>query len=81
MMYRGQGNGAGLLSVMSCLSVVFSFRWLAIRLEFLGNLIILFAALFAAIQRNYGDQINLPISAGLVGLSITYALQVTHTRC
>lgn len=52
-------------------------RWLAIRLEFLGNLIILFAALFAAIQRNYGDQINLPISAGLVGLSITYALQVT----
>ena len=53
-------------------------RWLAIRLEFIGNLIILFAALFAVIQRIYGDSIHLPISAGLVGLSISYALQVTQ---
>ena len=52
------------------------YRWLAIRLEFIGNLIILFAALFAVIQRNYGESIHLPISAGLVGLSISYALQV-----
>ena len=54
------------------------FRWLAIRLEFIGNLIILFAALFAVIQRIYGESIHLPISAGLVGLSISYALQVTQ---
>lgn len=52
------------------------FRWLAIRLEFVGNLVILFAALFAVIQRNYGEQIHLAISAGTVGLSISYALQV-----
>ena len=51
------------------------FRWLAVRLEFVGNLIIFFAALFAAIQRNYPE--HLPgISAGLVGLSISYALKV-----
>ena len=53
------------------------FRWLAIRLEFLGNLIIFFAALFAVIQHEYKDVLKLPISAGLVGLSISYALQVT----
>ena len=46
------------------------------RLEILGNLIIFFTALFATIQRNYGDQIHLPINAGLMGLSISYALQV-----
>ena len=54
------------------------FRWLAIRLEFVGNLIIFFAALFAAIQRNYKDELNLRISPGLVGLSISYALQITQ---
>ena len=51
-------------------------RWLAIRLEFMGNLIILFAALFAVIQRNYQDEIKIRINPGLVGLSISYALQV-----
>ena len=51
-------------------------RWLAIRLEFMGNFIILFAALFAVIQRNYQDEINIRINPGLVGLSISYALQV-----
>ncbi|CAH0714288.1 unnamed protein product, partial [Brenthis ino] len=47
-------------------------RWLAIRLEMIGNLIIFFAALFAVLGR---DTIN----AGLVGLSVSYALQVTQT--
>ena len=50
-------------------------RWLAIRLEFVGNLIILFAALFAVIGRNSG---NGGLDAGLAGLSITYALQVSQ---
>jgi ABC-type multidrug transport system fused ATPase/permease subunit len=39
--------------------------------------VIFFAALFAVVQRNYSDQLNLRISPGLVGLSISYALQVT----
>ena len=54
------------------------FRWLAIRLEFVGNLIVFFAALFATIQRNHKDEFNLRISPGLVGLSISYALQITQ---
>ena len=53
-------------------------RWLAIRLEFVGNLIIFFSALFATIQRNHKDEFNLRISPGLVGLSISYALQITQ---
>ena len=49
---------------------VFNFsRWLAVRLEFAGNIVILFAAVFAVLAR---DTIN----PGLVGLSLTYALQV-----
>ena len=55
-----------------------NYRWLAIRLEFVGNLIILFAALFAAIQRNFQGHLALSINAGLVGLSITYSLQITQ---
>ncbi|KAF5296656.1 hypothetical protein FQR65_LT10196 [Abscondita terminalis] len=45
-------------------------RWLSVRLEMVGNLIILFAGLFAVLDEN-------PI-AGYVGLSITYALQITQ---
>ena len=52
-----------------------SFRWLSIRLEFIGNIIILFAALFAVIERNSG---NRGIHPGLVGLSVSYALQVIN---
>nr|XP_026483252.1 multidrug resistance-associated protein 1 isoform X3 [Vanessa tameamea] len=47
-------------------------RWLAVRLEMIGNLIIFFAALFAVLGR---DTIN----PGLVGLSVSYALQITQT--
>lgn len=31
------------------------------------------------IQRIYGEDLHLPISAGLVGLSISYSLQVTQS--
>ena len=53
---------------------VCSNRWLAVRLEFVGNCIILFAALFAVIERNDSH-----VSAGLIGLSISYALRITQT--
>jgi len=49
-----------------------------VRLEMVGNFIIFFAALFAVMGRE-------SISAGLVGLSISYALQViinvSHVEC
>ena len=44
-------------------------RWLSLRLEFIGNCLIFFAALFGVISRD-------KIGGGLVGLSVTYALQV-----
>jgi ATP-binding cassette subfamily C (CFTR/MRP) protein 1 len=50
-------------------------RWLAVRLEMVGNLIILFAALFAVLSKK-GEG---GISPGLVGLSVSYALQITQT--
>ncbi|CAH1990666.1 unnamed protein product [Acanthoscelides obtectus] len=50
---------------------IISNRWLAIRLEMIGNLIIYFAALFSVLG---GDK-----AAGQVGLSIAYALQITQT--
>ena len=50
-------------------------RWLAIRLEFLGSVIILAAAGFSIISvANHSG-----LSAGLVGLSMSYALQITQS--
>lgn len=49
-------------------------RWLAVRLEFLGSIIILGAAAFAVLGVIY----NTGIDAGLVGLSVSYALSITQ---
>ncbi|XP_070778984.1 multidrug resistance-associated protein 1 isoform X2 [Enoplosus armatus] len=45
-------------------------RWLAVRLEFVGNFIVSFAALFAVMARE-------SLSPGIMGLAISYALQLT----
>ena len=47
-------------------------RWLALRLELIGNLVSVLAALFAVLARD-------SISAGLAGLSITYSLNVAQS--
>ncbi|XP_072502792.1 ATP-binding cassette sub-family C member 3 isoform X1 [Notamacropus eugenii] len=54
----------------SCYPNIASNRWLGIRVEFVGNCVVLFAALFAVIGRK-------SLNPGLVGLSVSYALQVT----
>lgn len=50
-------------------------RWLAVRLEFIGSVIILAAAGFAIISVSSGSN----LSAGLVGLAMSYALQITQS--
>lgn len=47
-------------------------RWLAMRLEFVGNCIIFFAGIFAVVERHN-------LSGGVVGLSLSYAMSVTQT--
>uniref|UniRef100_A0A8C3TEE3 ATP binding cassette subfamily C member 3 n=1 Tax=Chelydra serpentina TaxID=8475 RepID=A0A8C3TEE3_CHESE len=49
---------------------IISNRWLGVRIELIGNFVVLFAALFAVLGKN-------SLNAGLVGLSVSYALQVT----
>nr|CAD7573697.1 unnamed protein product [Timema californicum] len=46
-------------------------RWLAVRLEMIGNCIIFFASLFAVLGRE-------TMNPGTVGLSISYALQLAN---
>ncbi|CCE80487.1 Piso0_003604 [Millerozyma farinosa CBS 7064] len=49
-------------------------RWLSVRLEFIGSLIILSASGFAILTLKTGG-----MTAGLVGLSVSYAFRVTQS--
>lgn len=50
-------------------------RWLAVRLEFIGSIIILAAGVFSIISVATGSR----LSAGMVGLAMSYALQITQS--
>ncbi|KAL2016276.1 hypothetical protein VTK56DRAFT_3904 [Thermocarpiscus australiensis] len=50
-------------------------RWLAVRLEFIGAVVILAAAGFSVISVANHSQ----LSAGMVGLAMSYALQITSS--
>ncbi|KYO39998.1 multidrug resistance-associated protein 1 [Alligator mississippiensis] len=56
----------------SVFSWIVSNRWLAIRLDFVGNLVVFFAVLLAVITRDSLD-------SGIVGLSVSSALNITQT--
>ncbi|NWV02808.1 MRP2 protein, partial [Ptilonorhynchus violaceus] len=56
----------------SVYSWIISNRWLAIRLEFVGSLVVFFSALLAVISKN-------TLAGGIVGLSVSSALNVTQT--
>ena len=49
-------------------------RWLALRLEFCGNLIVFFSAAFAVVSRE-----QFALQPGFIGLILTYSLSVTQT--
>lgn len=48
-------------------------RWIVTRLGIVGNFLVLFASLFAVSERGN-------LSSGLVGLSISYVLQITMVK-
>ncbi|KAL2868225.1 ATP-binding cassette glutathione S-conjugate transporter YCF1 [Aspergillus lucknowensis] len=50
-------------------------RWLAVRLEFIGSVIILASALLSIVSVASGTR----LSAGMVGLAMSYALQITQS--
>ncbi|XP_074855480.1 ATP-binding cassette sub-family C member 2 isoform X2 [Carettochelys insculpta] len=56
----------------SIYSWIVSNRWLAVRLECIGNLVVFFAALLAVTERDF-------LQSGIVGLSISSALNITQT--
>lgn len=49
---------------------IVAIRWLGVRLEIVSGLVIFFSAMFAVLGRE-------TISGAIVGLSVSYALQIT----
>ncbi|GMS94758.1 hypothetical protein PENTCL1PPCAC_16931 [Pristionchus entomophagus] len=51
-------------------------RWLAVRLEFIGNCVIFIAALFAAFSKQW----DWGISAGVLGISVSYSFNIASVH-
>ncbi|KAI5806479.1 multidrug resistance-associated protein 1 [Peziza echinospora] len=62
-------------NLRACFPSINANRWLAIRLEFIGSIIILAAASFATLSVASGSG----LSPGWVGLAMAYALQITSS--
>jgi len=58
------------LNQRSSYALLVSNRWVGIRVEFIGTVVVTLAAAFAVIEKNN-------VEAGFAGLSISYALQLT----
>ncbi|XP_066908740.1 multidrug resistance-associated protein 1 isoform X2 [Halyomorpha halys] len=58
------------LNQSSSYASIIASRWLGIRLQLIGGVIIFFASLFAIIGKDY-------LSPGIIGLSVSYTLQIT----
>jgi hypothetical protein len=50
-------------------------RWLGLRLELLGNCVTFLTAMFAA----FSHEMGFAASAGMLGLAMSYALNLTET--
>ena len=59
-------------NVRCCYHNCASNRWLGTRIENLGSFVIMFASLFAILNRDH-------LTAGLAGLSITYSLNIVDS--
>ncbi|CAB3400604.1 unnamed protein product [Caenorhabditis bovis] len=58
-------------NVRSSYYSAFATRWLSVRLELLGNTVILAASLLAILSKDSG------LTAGMLGLSVSYSLNIT----
>ncbi|XP_066905603.1 multidrug resistance-associated protein 1 [Halyomorpha halys] len=58
------------LNQSSSYASIIAGRWLGIRLQLIGGVIVFFASLFAIIGKDY-------LSPGIVGLSVSYTMQIT----
>ena len=66
---RGERSGEKQEKKEILLWSLFCFRWLSVRLELVGSLVTFVSGLFAVLARD-------TLSAGLVALSVTYAIKV-----
>ena len=68
--FTDQSNSKINLNNKSSWLSIIGYRWLSLRLDFLGNVVIFLTAAFVVIERD--------LDAGSVGLIISYAMNITQ---